>query len=80
MPPRRGRSSSHSETWTPGPPAVDGDGAGLAALARLDDLRSSSREQDTDAAPERDDLAGLGLSELADELAARNGGDVEGRE
>jgi hypothetical protein len=79
MPPRRGRSSSRSETWTPGPPE-GGDGAGAAALARLDDLRSSTRERDTDAAPERDDLAGLGLSELADELATRNGDDERGEQ
>jgi hypothetical protein len=77
MPPR-GRSSSRSETWTPGPPEGGGDGAGAAALARLDELRPSGREQDTGAAPERDGLAGLGLSELADELATRNGGGERG--
>lgn len=68
MPPRRG-ARSPSETWVPGSAPTPEDGIGAAALERLRELTGRPEPE----IPERvsDDLAGLSLSELGDELHSR---------
>lgn len=73
MPGRRGRS--HQEAWIPGLPVVaEGDGAGLAAFQRLEELRGDPDSLDRLMAAQdarKMELQGMSLRELADELGGR---------